>query len=98
MDCDVFDTYVTRPDGQLMHFDVIVPTGTELAAALAFGQTYLLSVGVTDSVVTAERCRFCHVEQATPEMAQAIGEQGYFILAMEGCPPAVAPDKIGGSS
>ena len=98
MDCDVFDTYVTRPDGQLMHFDVIVPTGTEQTAALAFGQAYLLSVGVTDSAVTAERCRFCHVEQATPEMAQAIAKQGYFILAMEGCPPAVASDNIGGSS
>lgn len=88
MNCDVFDTYVTRPDGRLMHFDVIVPAGTEQAAALAFGQAYLADVGVLDSTVTAERCRFCHVEQATPEMAQTITEQGYFILAMEGCPPA----------
>lgn len=88
MDCDVFDTYVTRPDGGLMHFDVIVPAGAPQATALAFGQAYLTSVGVTDSQVTAERCRFCHVEQATPEMEQAIAAQGYFILPMEGCPPA----------
>jgi hypothetical protein len=92
----VFDTYVTRPDGQLMHFDVIVPTGTEPEMALAFGQAYLATIGATDSVVTAERCRFCHVEQATPEVEQAITKQGYFILAMEDCPPAVASDTIGG--
>jgi hypothetical protein len=34
MNCDVFDAYVTRPDGHLMHFDVIVPSGTSQAAAV----------------------------------------------------------------
>ncbi|GIK57389.1 MAG: hypothetical protein BroJett015_30520 [Chloroflexota bacterium] len=96
MNCDVFDTYVTRPDGQLMHFDVIVPTDTEPEMALAFGQAYLAAIGVTDSTLTAERCRFCHVEQAMPEVEQAVTRQGYFILAMEGCPPAVASDTIRG--
>jgi hypothetical protein len=90
MECDVFDTYVTRSDGRLMHFDVIAPTGVSQAEALAFGQAYLKSVNVMDSVVTAERCRFCHVEQATPEMARAIAAQGYYILPMEGCPPAIS--------
>ena len=96
MNCDVFDAYVTRPDGRLMHFDVIVPSDTSQAAALAFGQAYLTSVGVTDSRVTADRCRFCHVEQATAEMEEAIAEQGYFILPMEGCPPANNHHKNGG--
>lgn len=96
MNCDVFDTYVTRPDGQMIHFDVIVPTGTEQAAAVAFGQAYLAGMGVTDSAVTADLCRFCHVEQATPEIAQAIAEQGCFILAMEGCPLATIHNKNGG--
>ncbi|MBX3059427.1 MAG: DUF2024 family protein [Anaerolineae bacterium] len=90
MNCDVFDTYVTRPDGQTMHFDVLVPTGAAPETALAYGQAYLAAVGVTDSQVTAERCRFCHVEQATPEVAQTITQQGYFIVAMEGCPPTTA--------
>lgn len=87
MKCDVFDTYVTKPDGQLMHFDVIVPSGTQQERVLAFGQAYLAAVGVAEGQVTAEQCRFCHVEQATPEMRQAIEQKGYFILAMEGCPP-----------
>lgn len=98
MNCDVFDTYVTRPDGQLLHFDVIVPSGTLPAAALVFGQAYLASVGVTDSQVTADRCRFCHVEQATPEMMQAIAEQGYFIVPMEGCPKVSHHPQNGGMS
>lgn len=89
MNCDVFDTYVTRPDGQQMHFDVIVPSGTAQETAMAFGQNYLAEVGVKEGKVTAAQCRFCHVEQATPEMQQAIEQKGYFILAMEGCPPVV---------
>jgi hypothetical protein len=90
MDCDVFDTHVTRPDGQLMHFDVIVPSGTPKEKVLAFGRAYLEQAGVAGDQITADRCRFCHVEKATPAMQQAIEQQGYFILAMEGCPPVVA--------
>lgn len=89
MNCDVFDTYVTRQNGQPMHFDIIVPSGTVQETAMAFGQKYLEAVGVSGGRITAERCRFCHMEQVTPEMQQAIEQKGYFILAMEGC-PAVA--------
>ncbi|MAT99530.1 MAG: hypothetical protein CL608_20500 [Anaerolineaceae bacterium] len=90
MNCDVFDTYVTRQNGQQMHFDIIVTSGTAQEMAMAFGQKYLAAVGVSGGSITAERCRFCHVEQATPEMQQAIEQKGYFILAMEGCPPVAA--------
>lgn len=87
MNCDVFDTYVTSLNGRLMHFDIIVPSGTARETAVAFGQKYLAEVGVEEGEVTAEQCRFCHVEQATPQMQQAIEQKGYFILAMEGGPP-----------
>jgi hypothetical protein len=96
MNCDVFDTYVTRANGQILHFDVIVPSGTPPTAVQAFGQGYLTALGVPDGKVTAERCRFCHVEQATPEMQQAIEEQGYFIVALEGCPPVANQHTVGG--
>lgn len=86
MNCDVFDTYVTKTDGQLMHFDIIVPSGTDTLTVLGFGQQYLAQVGAQSSQVTTDQCRFCHVEQATPEMASAIDQQGYYILPMEGCP------------
>ena len=89
MNCDVFDTYVTKANGEQIHFDIIVPSGTQHEAVLAFGKNYLDEVGVEDGAVTVEQCRFCHVEQATSEMKQAIDEKGYFILAMEGCPPIV---------
>ncbi|MCA9900918.1 MAG: DUF2024 family protein [Anaerolineales bacterium] len=90
MNCDVFDTYVTKPGGEQMHFDIIVPSGTQQKTVLTYGQAYLAQVGVSDGEVTTEQCRFCHVEQATPEMQQAIEQKGYFILAMEGCPPVAA--------
>ncbi len=94
MKCDVFDTYVTKPDGQLMHFDVIVPAGTAKDVVLGYGQSYLASVEVDTSLISAERCRFCHVESATAEMAKAILQQGYFILAMEGCPPVDSDNNV----
>lgn len=96
MNCDVFDMYVTRANGQIMHFDVIVPSGTPPTAVQTFGQSYLTALGVLDGKVTAERCRFCHVEQATAEIQQAVEAQGYFIVALEGCPLVANSHTIGG--
>lgn len=45
MKAEVYDTYVTKDGGSLMHFDIIVPTETTYEAVLSFGQTYLAEVG-----------------------------------------------------
>lgn len=45
MQCAVYDTYVTKKDGSLMHFDVIVESSTPHEKAVQYGKEYLKSAG-----------------------------------------------------
>ncbi len=81
----VYDTYVLRKDGEKMHFDILVPDGTEAEQAHTFGHAYLEEKGQGGQPLTAKECRFCHKEEAKPEVAKAIREKGYYIVEMEGC-------------
>lgn len=84
MKVSVFDTYVRKHDGGLMHFDIIVPIGTETAQVYAFGKTYLDKKGQAGDL-SAQECQFCHVEELQPQMAGAIIDQGYFVVELQGC-------------
>ncbi len=82
----VFDTYVPKKDGQTMHFDILVVEGTGEAKVFRYGLEYLASVGQEGQPLSTTECRFCHMEQAEPVIEASIGELGYFIIEMEGCP------------
>ncbi len=82
----VWDTYVTKRDGTVMHFDIIVPESIkDEATVYAFGRQYLDSVNESGRPLAAKECRFCHLERATPEIEEAIKEKGYYILEMQNC-------------
>lgn len=82
----VWDTYVTRRDGGVMHFDIIAPQEiSDNNVIHDFGRDYLATKGQAGQPLTAKECQFCHVEAIRPEWAQAIREKGYFIVEMEGC-------------
>ncbi len=81
----VFDTYVTKKDGGVMHFDVLVPKETPPDQVLRFGREYLERVGQKGQPLTAKECQFCHIEEASRAVEQAIQKSGYYILEMEGC-------------
>jgi hypothetical protein len=82
----VFDTYATRPNGRIMHFDVVLPEN-DAAKALAAARHWLASIGAADTEVRAERCCYCHSEPTAPEaMRKDIESQGYAIYKLEGCP------------
>lgn len=85
MKIDVYDTYVTKKDGQTMHFDVMVPEGTPQGPVLEFANTYLSSVGEAGQECAVDQCRFCHVEHARPQVERSIRKSGYYIFEMEGC-------------
>lgn len=91
MKAEVYDTYVTKADGRLMHFDIIVPAGTTYETVLSCGRTYLMEDGEGGQTMKAAHCRFCHIEEASAEMTAAFEARGFFILPMEGCP---APHRI----
>ncbi len=82
----VWDTYVKREDGNIMHFDILVPDNvTAKQTIFDFGKDYLKTKAFKTGQLTSKECRLCHVEQATEEIASIIKKQGYFIIEMENC-------------
>lgn len=86
MECAVYDTYVTKKDGKIMHFDVIVESSTPHEKAIEYGKEYLKDVGQDGQTMTQEECQFCHVQEAPKVVEDNIQQNGYFIQKMEGCP------------
>ena len=85
MECSVFDTYVTKKNGEIMHFDIIVPTDVQDDQVYHYGREYLDMKQQSGQQLSATECRFCHIEKANTQVEAAILDQGYFILEMEGC-------------
>lgn len=82
----VWDTYVKREDGRLMHFDIIAPQQTDNQEVIyGFGKEYLLSKDINHLEITSKECRFCHIEQLKPEWEASIMDKGYYIYEMENC-------------
>lgn len=86
MQVAVWDTYVTKKDGTIMHFDIIAPTETrDTDVIYNYGKEYLETKGQQGQPLTSNECRFCHVETVKPQWGEEIGRKGYFIYEMENC-------------
>ena len=86
MQVAVFDTYVRRPDGRTMHFDILVPNdGRDQDAVMAHGRAYLADKGIPRESLTTTQCRFCHAEQASTAVQRDIERTGFSILELEHC-------------
>ncbi len=86
MNVSVWDTYVTRNDGRIMHFDILVPDHvTDENTVFEYGKDYLQKKSISNSTLTTKECRFCHIEKATPAMISQIELKGYDIIEMENC-------------
>ena len=81
----IFDTYVKRPSGPTMHFDIVVPAALEPKKVYEFGLEYLKSKQVETSHFSTKLCNFCHLEVPTDLMKKDIREKGFHIIEMEGC-------------
>jgi heterodisulfide reductase subunit B len=86
MKVSVWDTYVTKKDGNIMHFDIIVPQSMKDERAIfGFGKQYLQQKQQEGQALTAKECSFCHVQEPKAEWENSINEKGYYIYEMEGC-------------
>jgi len=85
MKVSVFDTYVTKKDGNVMHFDIIVPTGTDETLVYEFGRKYLSRKNQEGQEISSKECQFCHIEHLQSYMEKDIKHNGYYILEMQGC-------------
>jgi len=82
----VWDTYVTKKDGSVMHFDIIVPEDIKDSSIIyGYGKEYLKTKGQQDQKLTSNECRFCHIETVKPYWEEAIRQNGYYIYEMENC-------------
>lgn len=86
MQVAVWDTYVTKKDGSIMHFDIIAPSEIRNSEIIHnYGRKYLIDKNQEGQKLTSNECRFCHFESLKPEWEAEIKENGFFILEMEGC-------------
>ncbi len=82
----VWETYVSRKDGLVMHFDILVPdTLTNENKVFEYGKSYLNSKPFDTKSLTSKECKICHIDQATPEIIKDIRIHGYSIIEMENC-------------
>lgn len=82
----VWDTYVTKKDGSIMHFDIIAPAEIKDTPTIyKFGKEYLKTKGQEGQPLSAEECQFCHVESVKPQWETEINQKGYFIIEMQNC-------------
>ncbi|NGF58227.1 DUF2024 family protein [Parapedobacter sp. SGR-10] len=86
MQVAVWDTYVTKKDGTVMHFDIIVPIETKEEATIhSYGRAYLQTKEQEGQPLTSRECQFCHIESIKPQWENDIRQKGYFIYEMENC-------------
>lgn len=82
----VWDTYVTKKDGAIMHFDILAPEDIKDTTIIyGFGKEYLKSKGQEGQDLTSKECRFCHLETLRPNWEADINRKGYYIIEMENC-------------
>ncbi|MEQ5789871.1 DUF2024 family protein [Muricauda sp. NFXS6] len=82
----VWDTYVTKKDGSIMHFDIIAPKEIrDIAVIFGYGKEYLKTKAQEGQALTSKECRFCHMETVRPEWEAEIEQKGFFIIEMENC-------------
>ena len=63
MNVNVYDTYVRTVEGDLLHFDILLPAG-EGFMAIHFANKWLHSVGKIPKEINQENCRYRHTETA----------------------------------
>ena len=86
MKISVWDTYVKRNDGLIMHFDILVPSDLlDENKIFTYGKKYLNTKDFETGQLSSTECRFCHHEIASVEMMELIENNGFAIIEMENC-------------
>lgn len=82
----VWDTYISKKDGSIMHFDIIAPEEIKDTSIIYnYGEKYLEKKGQAGQPLTTDECRFCHKETVRPQWKEDIQKNGYYIYEMENC-------------
>jgi hypothetical protein len=86
MQAAIWDTYVTKKNGKIMHFDIVVPVDIKDAEKIySFGKEYLASKGQEEQTLNSKECSFCHIEKIPIDKEEILKEKGYYIIEMQNC-------------
>ena len=82
----VWDTYVSKKDGTIMHFDIIAPSEIKDENLIYnYGKEYLKTKNQEGQSLTSNECKFCHIENVKPQWEEEVKSKGYFVYEMENC-------------
>ena len=83
----VWGTCVNRTDGVgVMHFDILVNRKlTDAIKVFDFGKKFLKEKSIKNEEWTSKECSFCHIENASELVIEAIRRKGYYIIELENC-------------
>lgn len=83
----VWDTYVMKSNGHIMHFDIIVPENfRDQNEIYKYGEDFVKAKGQEQAAIDATRCQFCHIEEVSADISEAIANNGFYIQEMEDIP------------
>ncbi|NWG26905.1 MAG: DUF2024 family protein [Ignavibacteriaceae bacterium] len=84
MKAAVWDSYIKKDNGNILHFDVVVPESrSESAIDYKYAYEYLKSKGVNSAEINVTNCQFCHIEILTEKMMSDIESKGFYIIEMD---------------
>ena len=82
----VWDTYVTKKDSTVMHFDILAPEDVKDGEIIfGYGRKFLKTKNQETQPLSAKECKFCHLENIQPAWLAKIKSQGYYIIEIENC-------------
>lgn len=93
MKAAVWDSYLKKANGNVLHFDVVVPDSrSETAIVYKYAYEYLKSQGIDGAEINVKNCQFCHIESMTDKMRSDIESRGFHIIEMDEIPSEL-PDN-----
>lgn len=82
----VYETFVKKHNGSVMHFDILVPNSmVDLDQIYKYGREYLKLKGQGGRPLSGNECRFCHTMEMPGTALQEIKAKGHRIVEIEGC-------------
>ena len=83
MEIDDYDTYASSKKGNMIHFDVLLPSGGKKEDASKYARVFLEKIG--ESAEALDSCKICQSEKADFELEKQIKSDGYHIVPLDGC-------------
>ena len=87
MKAAVWDSYIKKANGNVLHFDVVVPdSSSETAIVYKYAYEYLKSKSIGGAEINVKNCQYCHIESITDTIRNDIESKGFHIIEMEEIP------------